>query len=469
MRQPQFGASRRRAYLVFAALILLLAGPGCNHLALQRRTVNQASTLLDLQYKQVLDNLAMFACNHDALPSQVRLNGGLVQVTDQGAASISGIAGGTGDMANSLTPTFGGQRTVVGQWDVDPVIDANDLDLLRLAYVKEVEFDTVKRKKLKQKIRQQIWSLALAYEFNIRAKVLLELMKDGLEDGFKRSIFDKLDKVPQDDLSYSDCRMAYDCMMRAQDCLKTAIDKQYYKRSKRKRSENSELEFLSQFQGYASVALAHLERSSYENVDAVRETIEYLKDFPRGTDTPAENLPLLVAHLNPVISNDLEDKREKRELCAFQAMDPHCKPPKFKWRYEKLYEPNVNFLFYVDAGPDFLVAQTGRKTQDRNPGLADQAMDKVTELRTLLDDIEAQEQDQSQEPWFGCGAKCDVPKCACYVGHYCGCGCDCYVWVMPEHMKEFREFTIRVLNLAPTESQDAFTSMGRGAAFSPGH
>jgi hypothetical protein len=97
--------------------------------------------------------------------------------------------------------------------------------------------------------------------------------------------------------------------------------------------------------------------------------------------------------------------------------------------------------------------------QPRNPGKADQAKDKVATLRDLLY--------EEQTSWFRFGGKKDVPACACYVGHYCGCGQDCYVWVMPEQMKDLREFTLKVLSLSPKEQQDILLP-GGGAAFSPG-
>ena len=45
--------------------------------------------------------------------------------------------------------------------------------------------------------------------------------------------------------------------------------------------------------------------------------------------------------------------------------------------------------------------------------------------------------------WFCVGGKHDVPKDACFVGHYC----DRYVWVMPNHVNELSHFTLIVLGI----------------------
>ena len=58
------GANQMWLSRLLVAVLLFGTNCGCNHVVLQRRTVNQASTLLDLQYRQVLDNIAMFMCNH---------------------------------------------------------------------------------------------------------------------------------------------------------------------------------------------------------------------------------------------------------------------------------------------------------------------------------------------------------------------------------------------------------------------
>ena len=103
---------------------------GCTTGRLRQRTVNQGGTLPELQYQQVLDNLAQFASNPSALPWHVNLREGTTQITD----SISG--GAAIDLGPPVTwfPQLLGSRTAVAQWGMSPVIDATELRLLRIAY-----------------------------------------------------------------------------------------------------------------------------------------------------------------------------------------------------------------------------------------------------------------------------------------------------------------------------------------------
>jgi hypothetical protein len=114
--------------LILALGILVL--PGCTAGRLRQRTIHQASTLPELQYQQVLDNLALFASNPAALPWHVNLREGTTQVTD----SLSG--GAALDIGPPVTwfPQLLGSRTAVAQWGMSPVIDPVELRLLRVAY-----------------------------------------------------------------------------------------------------------------------------------------------------------------------------------------------------------------------------------------------------------------------------------------------------------------------------------------------
>ena len=102
-----------------------------HHSRLRQRMINQGSTLPELQYQQVLNNLAQFAVNPSALPWHVNFREGTSQVTD----SLSG--GALADLGPSVDcdPTqLLGSRTVVAQWGTSPVIDPTELRLLRIAY-----------------------------------------------------------------------------------------------------------------------------------------------------------------------------------------------------------------------------------------------------------------------------------------------------------------------------------------------
>jgi hypothetical protein len=51
--------------------------------------------------------------------------------------------------------------------------------------------------------------------------------------------------------------------------------------------------------------------------------------------------------------------------------------------------------------------------------------------------------------WFGVGQKRDVPKHACYVGHYC----HTYVWVPPENVELLTRLTLAILDIHTFKSE----------------
>jgi len=105
---------------------------GCANVQLKFSTVRSASTLTDLQYQQVLDNLAMYCRDPTALPWHVNLQNGAVQVADAG--SLGTIAQTDLSHAFTWSPYFTGTRSIVTQWSTIPVTDDMALRLLRLAY-----------------------------------------------------------------------------------------------------------------------------------------------------------------------------------------------------------------------------------------------------------------------------------------------------------------------------------------------
>jgi hypothetical protein len=69
--------------------------------------------------------------------------------------------------------------------------------------------------------------------------------------------------------------------------------------------------------------------------------------------------------------------------------------------------------------------------------------------------------------WFGWGDKCDIPKCACYVGHHKECNCRCWVWVMPEYQAQFDDFVMRTMYLLTLILEPNMTGVSQGLIYSP--
>ena len=128
----------RSSLLGLSMLALFALVPGCTHHRLEINTVKQAETVVDLEYRQILDNLAMFCLNPEALPSLVMLKTGASQVGDTGTLGFLGVAGLTTSTPSVTTfgssPTITGTRTIVDQWGSSPVTDDNNLLLLRKAF-----------------------------------------------------------------------------------------------------------------------------------------------------------------------------------------------------------------------------------------------------------------------------------------------------------------------------------------------
>ena len=62
---------------------------GCTQFALRNNTAQITNTLTDLQFQQVLDNVARFQDNPDTVPSFAVVTAGTVAVNDQAGTGLS--------------------------------------------------------------------------------------------------------------------------------------------------------------------------------------------------------------------------------------------------------------------------------------------------------------------------------------------------------------------------------------------
>lgn len=130
----------RRALLLIG---IPLALSGCTHIALRDDTVRTTNTLADLQFKQILDNVARFQCNPDTMPSFAVASAGTVSILDTAGAGTSPTysptltfaqqGGGALPILSLLFP-FTASRAVTENWSLTPVTDADNLRRLRCAY-----------------------------------------------------------------------------------------------------------------------------------------------------------------------------------------------------------------------------------------------------------------------------------------------------------------------------------------------
>jgi hypothetical protein len=120
-----------RAAAVAITMLVLSAAPGCTHRVLMHSMVHQASTVMDIEYQMVLDNIAMFECNPSALPWHVRINDGVVQVSDQHGLEGLGVQWGP---TTNFTRGPSALRTVSEQWGADAVTNPRIVKKLQDVY-----------------------------------------------------------------------------------------------------------------------------------------------------------------------------------------------------------------------------------------------------------------------------------------------------------------------------------------------
>jgi hypothetical protein len=102
---------------------------GCTSVELKNSTIGTASTLTDLEYEMVLDNVAMLREHPDALPWHVKLTNGSVEINDSAGPSYTY---NWPIVSNSFG--FTANRSWQESWTTVPVVDATELRSLRSKY-----------------------------------------------------------------------------------------------------------------------------------------------------------------------------------------------------------------------------------------------------------------------------------------------------------------------------------------------
>ncbi|CAN5134393.1 hypothetical protein BH10PLA2_BH10PLA2_09850 [soil metagenome] len=130
-----------RLCVLFLASLPLFAG--CQtHLALRDDTVSTTATLTDLNYQQVLNNVAMFVAQPSSMPSFAVVNSGTVTVADQKtfngsaayAPTLSYLQQSGGQPILNLIANPSSQRNVTENWSLLPVTDVDNLRRIRCAF-----------------------------------------------------------------------------------------------------------------------------------------------------------------------------------------------------------------------------------------------------------------------------------------------------------------------------------------------
>ncbi|MFL5330292.1 MAG: hypothetical protein ACJ8C4_15435 [Gemmataceae bacterium] len=120
------------SHRVVPAIFLVLSG--CTHLQLERSTLHQVSTQTDLQYRMVLNNMALMATNVGAMPYFSLLATGQVQITDAGSTTDMVIPNSLSGGVWSGNYSVMGSRNIQENWNLTPLTDPDKIKRMRCAY-----------------------------------------------------------------------------------------------------------------------------------------------------------------------------------------------------------------------------------------------------------------------------------------------------------------------------------------------
>lgn len=123
--------------------LLIVTLSGCaTHNTLRKDTGKITNTLADLQFQQVLDNVARFHDDPFTIPSFAVVSVGTVSLNDMWAGgfnptyapTLTAAQQGGGPVILQMLFPFNAQRTLTENWSLTPVTDADNLRRLRDAF-----------------------------------------------------------------------------------------------------------------------------------------------------------------------------------------------------------------------------------------------------------------------------------------------------------------------------------------------
>jgi hypothetical protein len=148
-------------------VIAVLLSTGCTDAQLRITTLNQHATLTDLHYQMILRNLAVVANNPDVIPWHASITQGTAQVADAETARLAPFWNFFYNVKNNLTqiaPSGSASRTVVQQWNTNPIVYSDALRLLQFAYRRALGIDEMPDDKLMDDVAHDIKKQIIATE-----------------------------------------------------------------------------------------------------------------------------------------------------------------------------------------------------------------------------------------------------------------------------------------------------------------
>jgi hypothetical protein len=125
--------------LVILMSLLVTVTAGCNQIQLRRNALQQAQSASDLKAQQVLDNLAMFIADPQAMPSFSEPDQGTVLVETTGTINLSLAWTPLGVLVpSSWSPSV--QRRFNSNWVLRPIVSPDQLSAMRCIYQMAIGF-----------------------------------------------------------------------------------------------------------------------------------------------------------------------------------------------------------------------------------------------------------------------------------------------------------------------------------------
>ena len=434
--------------MILSMIALCALAPGCAHRRLQINTVKQAQTVVELEYQQILDNLAMFCLNPAALPSLATLKTGATQVGDTGTLGFLGVTGNKGTFGNS--PTIAGTRTIVDQWGLSPVTDDTNLLLLSKAFRSALGDQQLLNV-------DQANNLAHDLSSQIGTTADMSVDRDTLGSIFSQSVLSgALAQVKDPDRA----RRSPPPGTPEAEALQ--------------REQNAELKTLAQRLAMVD-EIINREITSTLDEKILVESHEFpnagplkVQLFKDANDIPPEGENLVVVAAvggglrfrifdpkgNIIGSDEEKLKRQAQQIEGLRKKLDGLWPP-HELTGREMREIAIAVASIVGLTP-YLKLRFVPAEEDAT-GLAKETVYRINDLQKTLDEISS--------GWLRCGP--EKPKGACYVGHACFCGQECYVWVCRDGLAGLSDFTRAALKLGSAFRDVQVVTAPSGIQFAP--
>jgi hypothetical protein len=429
-----------------------LAAAGCTNMQLRRSTVGQATTVTELQYQQILNNLAMSYCDPYVLPSLISIKSGTTQAADTGTAGVLPAA----EPNALIAPTLTGSRTIVEQWSTAPITDDTTLDLLNMAYRRALGFaELMDKKKANDLAHALIGQIPTTADSSLEGEVLAQILKAHIQDiglspvHLQPKVLDngKLENrfyVPGKICQWkahtdrSGTRLTVEGLWTAgDDCGKC----------KPPESDRCQTGVNACGQEF---------RFEFRDVDLPQAVTRWAGESEPDLDMgpgPAGMLTICLDIVNPTSPPEPEWREQDSPTLAVQE---EANARIATRQFLSIMETVTNTLDWQmlednPKCPHYFRPFNGWTASS----VAQEIIYQVNETQETLEGI--------HPGWYCVGCKRDVPCDALYVGHFR----DCYVWVERGHTKELAEFTLAVLQLSGLILDRQVINAPSGVQFSP--